>query len=156
MNKQCYFLQIQIDPIEWGGKHMVNIALLVRLQVKPGKEAYVERLIHYGLSIVSKRNQELQPSLESRWGRRHWHLRRLSRRVRSPGAFVRSSCCSSKGESLWAFLRGTRNKVDDIISSKLHQQITREDFMITLRNAGSVINFYYSTDYSIIFTHINT
>jgi hypothetical protein len=45
---------------------MVNIALLVRLQVKPGKEAYVERLIHYGLSIVSKRNQELQPSLESR------------------------------------------------------------------------------------------
>jgi quinol monooxygenase YgiN len=40
------------DPVEWRGKHTVSVALLVRLEAKPGKEAEVERFIRDGLSIV--------------------------------------------------------------------------------------------------------
>lgn len=33
---------------------MVNVALLVRLEAKPGKEAEVERFLHDGLAIVQQ------------------------------------------------------------------------------------------------------
>jgi quinol monooxygenase YgiN len=38
--------------IERGGRHMVKVALYVRLEAKPGKEAEVESLIKSSLSIV--------------------------------------------------------------------------------------------------------
>lgn len=51
------------DPVEWRGKHTVSVALLVRLEAKPGKEAEVERFIRDGLSIVQG-----EPGTTARFG----------------------------------------------------------------------------------------
>jgi len=64
---------------------MVKVALLVRLEAKPGKEAAVEKFLAGALPLA---NQEAATPVwfALRLGRRLWYFRCLRRRYRATGA----------------------------------------------------------------------
>ena len=79
---------------------MVNVALFVRLEVKPGKEKDVESFLRGGLQLVQQ-----EPATTAWFAIKTWaiyirHIRCLPQRVRSAGAPFRPGCRRFDGQGL--------------------------------------------------------
>ena len=88
---------------------MVNVALFVRLEAKPGKEADVEKFLRAGLPIVQ---EEPATTVWSHfgWDRRPSPSTTRFRMNRDGKHTFRAGCCRVDGEGFRAFCAATHDR----------------------------------------------
>jgi hypothetical protein len=100
---------------------MVNVALLVRLEAKPGKENEVESFLKSGLAIVEEEPDTIA-----------WFAIRMSQSTfgifdafpdesGTSGPSLRESCCGSDGESSELLAQPPAIEKVDVLAAKLRE-----------------------------------
>ena len=79
---------------------MVTVALLVRLEAKPGKESELERFLSRRFAARSGGTGNRCMVRNSAWSINFRHLRRFSERVRSPSSPLGQGGGGTDGEGL--------------------------------------------------------